>query len=204
MLAFPRGVYWERERLARTPSEPSYSETVLTLSHSVGGECICRYTFPRAMELATVGLGRMSGTIARRLVRRGHQVFGYSRARATVDEYIPRGVIPTCSLQEFGIDLAAVAEAWRHGTVIRSWLLDLIAGFLQDDQQLSDIAPYVADSGEGRWTAHEAIDLGSPAPLITLALHERFRSQDSEGFQYRFLAQLRRAFGGHAVKSVEE
>jgi 6-phosphogluconate dehydrogenase len=303
------------------------------------------------MQLAIVGLGRMGGNMARRLVQRGHQVVGYSRTRATVDECIPYGITPAYSpqevvehlalprvvwfmypagepteqaifefapllqagdlivngansyykdsiryaerlreygihfadvgvsggvwglengyglmaggdpeaiariepilrdlapapdkgwvhvgpvgaghyakmihngieyaimqayaegfellrrKQEFGIDLAAVAEAWRYGTVIRSWLLDLIAGFLQDDQQLSDIAPYVADSGEGRWTAHEAIDLGSPAPLITLALHERFRSQDPEGFQYRFLAQLRNAFGGHAVKRVEE
>ncbi|MFX6409653.1 hypothetical protein ABTG43_18845, partial [Acinetobacter baumannii] len=73
---------------------------------------------------------------------------------------------------EFQIDIAAVAEAWRYGTVIRSWLLDLIAGFLKEDAQLTEVAPYVADSGEGRWTAHEAIDLGSPAPLITLALHE--------------------------------
>jgi 6-phosphogluconate dehydrogenase len=66
--------------------------------------------------------------------------------------------------EEFAVDLAAVAEAWRYGTVIRSWLLDLIAGFLQEDQQLSEIAPYVADSGEGRWTAHEAIDLGLACP----------------------------------------
>lgn len=105
---------------------------------------------------------------------------------------------------EFQIDLAKVAEAWCYGTVIRSWLLELIAGFLKQDAVLSDVAPYVADSGEGRWTAQEAIQLGSPAPLITLALHERFRSQDEEGFQYRFLAQLRNAFGGHAVKRVEE
>lgn len=101
--------------------------------------------------------------------------------------------------QEFGIDLARVAEAWCHGTVIRSWLLELIAGFLKEDATLREVAPYVADSGEGRWTAQEAIQLGSPAPLITLALHERFRSQDEQGFQYRFLAQLRRAFGGHEV-----
>jgi len=101
--------------------------------------------------------------------------------------------------QEFGIDLAQVAEAWCHGTVIRSWLLELIAGFLKEDATLREVAPYVADSGEGRWTAQEAIQLGSPAPLITLALHERFRSQDEQGFQYRFLAQLRRAFGGHEV-----
>ncbi len=104
--------------------------------------------------------------------------------------------------KEFNIDLAQVAEAWCHGTVIRSWLLDLIAGFLKEDAQLQETAPYVADSGEGRWTAQEAIELGCPAPVITHALHERFRSQDSQGFQYRFLAQLRHAFGGHAVKKA--
>ncbi len=302
------------------------------------------------MELAIVGLGRMGGNMARRLVERGHRVVGYSRTRATVDEYVPYGVAPAYTpeavadalapprvvwfmypageptenaifqfapllqagdivvngansfykdsiryaqrLQEYGvrfadvgvsggvwglengyglmaggepdviahlqpilrdlaptpdtgwvhvgpvgaghyakmihngieyalmqayaegfellrrksefnIDIAAVAEAWRHGTVVRSWLLDLIAGFLQTDAELREVAPYVADSGEGRWTAHEAIDLGCPAPLITLALHERFRSQDEQGFQYRFLAQLRHAFGGHAVKTLD-
>lgn len=105
---------------------------------------------------------------------------------------------------EFNIDLAKVADAWCYGTVVRSWLLELIAGFLKEDAVLAETAPYVADSGEGRWTAQEAIELGCPAPLITLALHERFRSQDAEGYTYRFLAQLRKAFGGHAVKKVEE
>lgn len=105
---------------------------------------------------------------------------------------------------EFGIDLAKVAEAWCQGTVIRSWLLELIAGFLKEDAQMAEVAPFVADSGEGRWTAQEAIELGCPAPVITHALHERFRSQDTVGFQYRFLAQLRKAFGGHAVKKQSD
>lgn len=106
--------------------------------------------------------------------------------------------------QELDIDVGAVADAWCHGTVVRSWLLDLIAGFLTEDTELSEIAPFVADSGEGRWTAQEAIELGSPAPLITLALHERFRSQDTNGYQYRLLARLRQAFGGHEVKKRTE
>ncbi|WP_324716445.1 decarboxylating 6-phosphogluconate dehydrogenase [Carboxydochorda subterranea] len=101
--------------------------------------------------------------------------------------------------KEFDIDLAAVAEAWRHGTVIRSWLLDLIAAELRSDPRLSGVAPVVADSGEGRWAAHEAIDLGVAAPLLALALHERFKSQDATHYPYRVLAVLRRAFGGHAV-----
>lgn len=106
--------------------------------------------------------------------------------------------------EEFGIDVGAVAQAWQHGTVVRSWLLDLIAGFLSQDTELESVAPFVADSGEGRWTAQEAIELGSPAPLITLALHERFRSQDENGYTYRVLSKLRQAFGGHAVKATED
>ena len=98
------------------------------------------------------------------------------------------------------LDVAKVAEAWRHGTVIRSWLLDLTAGFLAADAELADIAPYVADSGEGRWTAHESIELGVPTPVMTLALMERFASQGRADYANRVLARMRQAFGGHAVK----
>ncbi len=105
---------------------------------------------------------------------------------------------------EFHIDLAAVAEAWRHGTVIRGWLLDLAAEVLRRDQHLEAVAPYVAESGEGRWTALEAIELGVPAPTITLALQERFRSADEVRYDYRLLAMLRNAFGGHPIRSAEE
>lgn len=101
---------------------------------------------------------------------------------------------------EFSIDVGATAEAWRHGTVIRSWLLDLIAGILRDDPELREVAPIVMESGEGRWCAREAIDLGVAAPLITLALHDRFQSQDAEGYPRRLLARLRQSFGGHAVE----
>ncbi len=301
------------------------------------------------MELAIIGLGRMGGNMARRLVARGHKVVGYSRTRSTIEEYVPYGITPAYTPEEvvrllspprvlwfmypagepteqaiaqfaelletgdivvngansyyrdsmryaqmlaergvrfadvgvsggvwglengyglmaggapeviahltplfrdlapapdkgwvhvgpvgaghyakmihngieygimqayaegfellrrkteFQINLAEVASAWCYGTVIRGWLLELIAGFLKNEAELNETAPYVADSGEGRWTAQEAIELGCPTPVITLALHERFRSQDPEGFQYRFLAQLRKAFGGHAVKKT--
>jgi len=103
---------------------------------------------------------------------------------------------------EFGIDTAAVAEVWRHGSVVRSWLLDLIAENLKRDPALADIAPVVADSGEGRWTAIEAVELGVPAPVISLALAMRFASQGSGDYGARQLAQLRRTFGGHAVQPV--
>jgi len=101
---------------------------------------------------------------------------------------------------ELELDVAKVAEAWRHGTVIRSWLLDLTAEFLAADAELATIAPYVADSGEGRWTAHESIDLGVPTPVMTLALMERFASQGRADYANRLLARMRQAFGGHAVK----
>jgi 6-phosphogluconate dehydrogenase len=101
---------------------------------------------------------------------------------------------------ELGLDVPRIAEAWRHGTVIRSWLLDLTAEFLAEDAELADIAPFVADSGEGRWTAHESIDLGVPTPVMTLALMERFASQGRADYANRVLARMRQAFGGHAVK----
>jgi 6-phosphogluconate dehydrogenase len=99
---------------------------------------------------------------------------------------------------EFDIDAAAVAEAWRHGTVIRSWLLDLMAQALAADD-LDAIAPVVADSGEGRWTVKESVDLGVPAPVISAALTARFTSQGDADLANRLLAATRRGFGGHAV-----
>ena len=100
---------------------------------------------------------------------------------------------------EFGLDLAAITEMWRHGSVVRSWLLDLIADFLRNEHALETIKPLVADSGEGRWTAIEAVELGVPAPVISLALAMRFASQGKGDFGARQLAQLRNSFGGHAV-----
>jgi 6-phosphogluconate dehydrogenase len=102
--------------------------------------------------------------------------------------------------KEFSLDLAQIAELWRTGSVVRSWLLDLTARALHDDQDLSSIAPYVVDSGEGRWTVTEAIDLDVPAPVITLSLIQRLRSRDSESFADRLLSALRNQFGGHAIK----
>jgi 6-phosphogluconate dehydrogenase len=101
--------------------------------------------------------------------------------------------------KEFKLDLAAVAELWRHGSVVRSWLLDLMADMFKRDAALEGIAPEVADSGEGRWTAIEAIELGVPAPVISLALAMRFASQGQGDYGAKQLAQLRNSFGGHAV-----
>lgn len=104
---------------------------------------------------------------------------------------------------DFNLDLAAIAESWRHGSVVRSWLLDLSAEFLGTDQTLDDIEPYVADSGEGRWTALEAIEQGIPAPVMSLALMMRFASQGKNDYAARMLAMMRQGFGGHALKSKE-
>jgi 6-phosphogluconate dehydrogenase len=98
------------------------------------------------------------------------------------------------------LDVAAIAESWRHGTVIRSWLLDLTAQILAEDGSLAKVAPLVADSGEGRWAASEAIDLGVPTPVISLSVMERLASQGQADFKNRLLARMRQAFGGHAVK----
>jgi 6-phosphogluconate dehydrogenase len=101
---------------------------------------------------------------------------------------------------EFELDLHAVAEAWRFGTVIRSWLLDLTANALAGDPELTDIAAWVDDSGEGRWTVEEAIQLAVPAPVIAEALFARFRSRRPENYADKLLAAMRHQFGGHAVK----
>jgi 6-phosphogluconate dehydrogenase len=107
------------------------------------------------------------------------------------------------SKPEFSLDLAKISEIWRYGSVVRSWLLDLTALALKADPTLSDIEPWVADSGEGRWTVAEAIDYAVPAPVITLALQMRFVSRDDENYAARLLAAMRNQFGGHAVKKAD-
>ncbi len=101
--------------------------------------------------------------------------------------------------RELALDLAAIAELWRHGSVVRSWLLDLTAEALADPQAIDAIAPVVADSGEGRWTVDEAIRQGTPAPVIAIALMSRFSSQGRSDTANRLLALMRKGFGGHPV-----
>lgn len=104
----------------------------------------------------------------------------------------------------YDLDLQAIAELWNQGSVVRSWLLELAAAALAKDPQLASIKGYVADSGEGRWTIQEAIDLDVPAPVITLALQMRLRSRQEESFGAKVLAALRNEFGGHAVKAAKD
>jgi 6-phosphogluconate dehydrogenase len=102
--------------------------------------------------------------------------------------------------EEFKLDLHQVAEIWRYGSVVRSWLLDLTAIALDKNPTLAGIAPFVADSGEGRWTVADAIELGVSAPVITLSLLERLRSRDNDSFTDKLLAAMRNQFGGHEIK----
>lgn len=101
---------------------------------------------------------------------------------------------------EFNLDLAAIAELWRHGSVVRSWLLDLSVDFLAEDPELTDVAPFVADSGEGRWTALASIEQGIPSPVMTLALMMRFATQGENDYAAKMLSKMRHGFGGHAIK----
>jgi 6-phosphogluconate dehydrogenase len=102
--------------------------------------------------------------------------------------------------KDLELDLGAIAQTWRNGSVVRSWLLDLTAEFLAKDAALEHIEPFVADSGEGRWTALEAVELGVPAPVMSLALMTRFASQGNADYASKLLAMMRNMFGGHAVK----
>ena len=102
--------------------------------------------------------------------------------------------------KDFNLDLAQVAEVWRNGSVVRSWLLDLAARALQEDPGLENLQAYVDDSGEGRWMVQESIELAVPAPVISSALQARFRSRQEQPFGARLLAALRNQFGGHAVR----
>ena len=104
------------------------------------------------------------------------------------------------SKTEMNLDLYEISEIWRYGSVVRSWLLDLIANALKDDANLSTIKPWVADSGEGRWTVDEAIEHDVPAPVITLSLMMRFVSRQDDSYAAKLLAAMRNQFGGHAIK----
>ncbi|NQT73189.1 MAG: decarboxylating 6-phosphogluconate dehydrogenase [Chloroflexi bacterium] len=103
--------------------------------------------------------------------------------------------------EEFNLNLPQIAEIWRYGTVIRSWLLDLAAAALSEDPKLESLQAYVEDTGEGRWTVQESIDLSVPIPVITQSLQARFRSRQEQPFGPKMLAALRNQFGGHSVKA---
>ena len=105
--------------------------------------------------------------------------------------------------EDFGLDMAQISEIWRYGSVVRSWLLDLIAAALEEDSDLEGLEAYVDDSGEGRWTVEASIELAIPTPVISSALQARFRSRQDGPFGAKLLAAMRSQFGGHAVKRAE-
>jgi 6-phosphogluconate dehydrogenase len=142
-----------------------------------------------------LGWGRVGPSGAGHFVKMVHNGIEYGLMEAYAE-----GFSIMKHKEEFALDLHQISEIWRFGSVVRSWLLDLTARALSDDQDLSEIAPWVADSGEGRWTVAEAIDLDVPAPVISLALIQRLRSRDEESFADRLLSAMRNQFGGHAVK----
>jgi len=143
------------------------------------------------------GWGRVGPVGAGHFVKMIHNGIEYGMMQAYAE-----GFDLLHAKQEFSLDLAAVARLWQHGSVVRSWLLDLAAEALGENPRLEGIEPWVADSGEGRWTVLEAIDKDVPLPVIALSLMARFRSRQQASFADRLLAALRNQFGGHEIKKA--
>jgi 6-phosphogluconate dehydrogenase len=143
---------------------------------------------------ADSGWGRVGASGSGHFVKMIHNGIEYGMMQAYAEGF------EVLKKKDFGLDLHQIAEIWKHGSVVRSWLLDLTANALEGDQDLADIKGWVADSGEGRWTVAEAIDLDIPAPVITLSLMMRFVSRQEDSYAAKLLAAMRNQFGGHAVK----
>ena len=140
------------------------------------------------------GWAYMGGHGAGHYVKMVHNGIEYSMMQGYAEGF------ELMSKSEYRLDLAKIADLWMHGSVVRSWLLELTAGALKDDPKLEGIKGYVQDSGEGRWTILDAIDKDVPVPTLTAALFTRFRSRQDESFAEKLLAAMRNAFGGHAVR----
>lgn len=145
-----------------------------------------------------VGYGYIGTSGAGHFVKMVHNGIEYGLMQAYAE-----GFQLMMAKEEFGLDLSQIAEVWRYGSVVRSWLLDLTAAALKEDPKLERIQPYVEDSGEGRWMVEEAISLGVPLPVISLALQMRFRSRQQQSLSDKLLATLRKQFGGHAGREAQ-
>jgi 6-phosphogluconate dehydrogenase len=156
-----------------------------------------RPIFETLAPSAETGWGRVGPTGSGHFAKMIHNGIEYGMMQAFAE-----GFAILRAKSEFGYDLSEVARIWQHGSVIRSWLLDLTKGALDVDEELANIAPYVMDSGEGRWTVFEAIDLNVSAPVITTALERRIRSRE-DGYTEKLISMMRNAFGGHAVVKEE-
>jgi len=141
------------------------------------------------------GWGRMGPVGSGHFVKMVHNGIEYGMMQAYAE-----GFAVLQAKAEFALDLHQVAEVWRYGSVVRSWLLELAESALAENPTLQGVEPWVADSGEGRWTVTEAMELDIPAPVITLALQQRLRSRESDPFAEKLLAMMRNKFGGHDVK----
>ena len=162
----------------------------------VGGKAeVCKRLEPIFLTLAPKdGYLRVGGPGAGHYVKMVHNGIEYGLMQAYAEGF------ELMHASDYEIDLAAVAALWNQGSVVRSWLLELTARALAEDRELAGLKGYTEDSGEGRWTLHEAIDRAVPMPVLTAALFTRFRSREDNPFAERMLAALRNQFGGHAVK----
>ena len=144
-----------------------------------------------------LGWGRVGPSGSGHFVKMVHNGIEYGMMQAYAE-----GFAILKKKNEFGLDMHQISEIWRTGSVVRSWLLDLLSLALKDNPEMAGIAPYVSDSGEGRWTVAEAIDLDAPAPVITLSLLQRLTSRDNDSYSDKLLAAMRNQFGGHAIKAA--
>ena len=147
---------------------------------------------------ADSGYGRVGPSGAGHFVKMVHNGIEYGMMQAFAE-----GFELMEAKRDLELDLAQIAEIWRYGSVVRSWLLDLTAAALEESGDLAGIAAYVEDSGEGRWTVEESIELAVPIPVIAASLQARFRSRQSEPFGAKLLAAMRNQFGGHSVRRAE-
>jgi 6-phosphogluconate dehydrogenase len=166
----------------------------------VGGDLgVIEYLNPIFETLAPSadkGWGRVGSVGAGHFVKMVHNGIEYGLMQAYAE-----GFEIMHAKRDYNLDLEQIAQIWRYGSVVRSWLLDLTADALVKDQDLAHIKGWVADSGEGRWTVAEAIDLDVPAPIITLSLEQRFISRQAESYSAKLLAAMRNEFGGHEIKT---
>jgi 6-phosphogluconate dehydrogenase len=143
------------------------------------------------------GWGRVGPSGSGHFVKMVHNGIEYGMMQAYAE-----GFAILKKKSQFALDMHQISEIWRKGSVVRSWLLDLTSIALKENPEMAGIAPYVSDSGEGRWTVAEAIDLDVPAPVITLSLLQRLTSRDTDSYSDKLLAAMRNQFGGHAVKTA--
>lgn len=170
----------------------------LMIGGDAGAVDLLRPVFATLAPTPDTGWGRVGPSGAGHFAKMIHNGIEYGMMQAYAEGF---AILQKKTAMDF--DLGALAEIWRHGSVVRSWLLDLTADALKKNPTMAGIAPYVSDSGEGRWTVAEAIDLDVSAPVITLSLLERLRSREHDAYTDKLLSAMRNEFGGHAVKQAD-